>query len=108
VKGSIYRLKHSRDARGHEQHGTRFAVVVQATRFEHLSRWAVVPTSSSPNARPGALHPVIDWGEGPSVVLCDGVESVDPQKRLGDEVGFVSLTQLQQIDRALAFLFDLP
>lgn len=50
---------------------------------------------------------MIDWGIGASVVLCDGIRAVDPQVRLMEEVGYVSLSQMQQIDQALTFLLDL-
>lgn len=107
MKGSIYRIRHDPTAKGHEQRGRRFAVVVQATHFEHLSGWAVVPTSSSPNAHPGLLHPTIDWGAGESVVLCDGIKSIDPSQRLGDHIGTVRLAEMQAIERALQYLLDL-
>ncbi|MFA4841099.1 MAG: type II toxin-antitoxin system PemK/MazF family toxin, partial [Agrococcus sp.] len=45
VRGDIYRLKAPRDARGHEQTGSRFAVVVQSDDL-HLSTWLVAPTST--------------------------------------------------------------
>jgi mRNA-degrading endonuclease toxin of MazEF toxin-antitoxin module len=54
------------------------------------------------------VRPVIDWGDGESVVLCDAVTSIDPERRLGKEVGYVTFTQMQEIDRALKFLLDLP
>ena len=107
MRGAIFRLRNSRDAQGHEQSGDRFAVVVQARRLEHLSTWVVVPTSSSPHARRGLVRPVIDWGAGESVVLCDAIVSVDPERRLTKQVGFVTLGQMQEIDRALTFLLDL-
>ncbi len=53
------------------------------------------------------MRPVIDWGDGESVVLCDAMTSVDPERRLSKEVGYVSLKQMQEIDRALRFLLDL-
>ena len=82
-------------------------MVVQATRLEQSSTWIVVPTSSSPNAHRGLLRPVIDFGHGECVAMIDALRSVDPQKRLGEEVGYVSLADLVAIERALAFVLDL-
>jgi mRNA interferase MazF len=108
VRGSVYRLRKPKDRAGHEQDGRRFAVVVQASRLDHLSRWIVAPTSASDNVVPGVLRPVIDWGSGESRVLCDAIQAVDPEHRLGDHVGNLTLREMQQVDRALRFLLDLP
>ncbi|MBT0769383.1 type II toxin-antitoxin system PemK/MazF family toxin [Kineosporia sp. J2-2] len=108
MRGSVHRLRRPKDALGHEQSGQRFGVVVQATRLLHLSRWLVVPTSSSDNVVPGVLRPVVDWGNGETAVLCDAMQSVDPQVRLGERVGDLTFDELRQVDRALVFLLDLP
>lgn len=107
MRGSVFEVRPPKGRVGHEQDGKRYAVVVQATRLEHLSTWLVIPTSASSNARPGLLHPVIDTGRGESVALVEQVRAVDPQ-RLGAEIGFVSLGSMQEIERALAFVLDLP
>ncbi|TAM87040.1 MAG: type II toxin-antitoxin system PemK/MazF family toxin, partial [Jatrophihabitans sp.] len=44
MRGEIYRLRAPRDARGHAQHGRRYAVVVQSDQLP-LSTWLVAPTS---------------------------------------------------------------
>jgi mRNA interferase MazF len=108
VRGAVYRLRPPKDLVGHEQAGPRFAVVVQATRLEHWSTWIVVPTSSSPNAQRGLLRPVIDFGHGECVAMIDAVRSIDPQRRLGEEVGYVSLADMMAIEKALAFVLDTP
>ena len=108
MKGSVYRLRPPRDLTGHEQSGPRFAVVVEATRLEHWSTWIVVPTSSSPNAQRGLLRPVIDFGQGECVAMVDAIRSIDPTRRLGEEVGHLSLADLMAIEKALAFVLDLP
>jgi mRNA-degrading endonuclease toxin of MazEF toxin-antitoxin module len=81
--------------------------MVSATRFEHLSTWVVVPTTTSPHARPGLLHPAVDWGDGESTVLCEAVRAVDPQLRLAEQVGYLGVEEMQAIDRGLAALLDL-
>jgi mRNA interferase MazF len=105
MRGDVYRLK-AGSTRGHEQSGARFAVVVLASRFDHLSTWLVVPTSTQANPyvfRP----PVIVPGHGETLALCDALTAVDPHARLGDAVGFLSLGELESIDYALAGLLDL-
>ena len=47
VRGEVFRLPAPRGARGHEQRGARFAVVVQADEFLDLSTVLVSPTSAS-------------------------------------------------------------
>ena len=41
------------------------------------------------------------------VAMIDALRSVDPAKRLGEEVGYVSRADLVAIERALAFVLDL-
>ena len=105
MRGDVYRLK-AHDARGHEQRGPRFAVVVLASRFEHLSTWLVVPTST--RARELVFRPAIEIpGHGETLALCDALTAVDPTARLGDLVGYLPLETMQRIDHALSGLLDL-
>jgi mRNA interferase MazF len=104
VRGAVHRLRSDRSARGHEQTGLRYAVVLQASRFDLLSRWIVAPTSSS--ARPMVVRPDVDWGAGPTRVLCDALTAVDPGVRLGEHVGHLTHDEQEQVDLALALLLD--
>ena len=45
VRGEVYRLRSPRGARGHEQAGVRYAVVVESDLLP-LSTWLVAPTST--------------------------------------------------------------
>ena len=106
MRGDVYRLE-AGATRGHEQAGPRFAVVVLASRFDHLSTWLVVPTST--RASPYIFRPLVTVpGHGETLALCDALTAVDPQARLGENVGYLSLTDMEGIDRALAGLLDLP
>lgn len=105
MRGDVYRLRADSSARGHEQRGRRFGVVVQADRYLHLSRWLVAPTSTS--AQPAVFRPEITLPTGPTLVLCDATSAVDPEQRLAEHVAHVSLDELAQIDRALLGLLDL-
>lgn len=106
MRGEVFRLRPG-PAQGHEQTGRRFAIVVLASRFEHLSTWLVVPTST--RAKPSVFRPVVEIpGAGETLALCDALTAVDPQARLGESVGFLPWAQIQQIDYALAGLLDLP
>ncbi len=106
MRGDVFRLRPPSHGRGHEQRGGRFAVVVQASRLEHLSTWLVVPTST--RARAAIYRPEVEVpGVGPSLALCDATSAVDPQARLGDQVGWLSGEEMVAIDRALLGLLDL-
>jgi len=97
VRGDVYRLKSSRDARGHEQRGRRLCVVVQSDDVP-LSTWLVAPTSTS--ARPASFRPQIDIDGELTLVLVEQTTAVDPQ-RLGERVGRLSLAAQQDVDGAL-------
>jgi mRNA interferase MazF len=103
VRGDVYQLKAPRDAKGHEQRGNRFAVVVQSDLLP-LSTWLVAPTSTS--ARPASFRPEIEIEGKSTLVLVEQVAAVDPE-RLGGVVGHVSSSELADIDRALRIVLEL-
>lgn len=105
MRGEVYRLAAPRDARGHEQSGRRYAVVVLATRYAHLSQWLVVPTSTRATAT--LFRPRIEVAQTPALALCDALVAVDPGQRLGDLVDYLPLSSVAAIDLALSNLLDL-
>lgn len=105
MRGEVYRLRRPRDARGHEQAGERFAVMVLATRYAHLSQWLVVPTST--RAREAGFRPQIEVGGVATLALCDALVAIDPSIRLAEQVDYLSARALAEIDEALLVLLDL-
>jgi mRNA interferase MazF len=79
VRGEVFRLPPRRGARGHEQRGAPFAVVVQADKFLDL---------------------------GTTRVLVEQTTVVEPQ-RLGRSAGRLDAAELRAVDDALALLLDL-
>ena len=104
MRGDIYELKAPRNAKGHEQQGNRFAVVVQSDLLP-LSTWLVAPTSTG--AREASFRPEIEVNGEPTLVLVEQTAAVDPQ-RLGRQVGHVTRLELAAIDAALRTVLDLP
>ena len=105
MRGAVHRLRSDRQAGGCEQKGRRYAVVLQASRFDLLSLWIVAPTST--RARSMVVRPDVDWGAGSTRVLCDALTAVDPGVRLGEQVGYLAHAEQHQVDLALALLLDL-
>jgi mRNA interferase MazF len=103
VRGDIHELKAPRNARGHEQAGSRYAVVVQSDDLP-LSTLLVAPTSMS--ARDTSFRPVIAIGSESTRVLVEQVAAVDPE-RLGRLVGHVGRSELAAIDDALRLVLEL-
>lgn len=103
VRGDIHRLRAPRNARGHEQQGARYAVVVQANDLM-LSTVLVSPTSRS--ALPRIFRPTITIDGEETQVLVEQTAAVAPE-RLGESVGHVSLRELEEIDKALRLAFEL-
>lgn len=104
VRGEVFRLPRPRDARGHEQRGARYAVIVQADEFLDLSTTLVAPTSTS--AMPATFRPVIDLDGTETRVLVEQTTVVDPQ-RLGRSAGRLDPDELDAIDQALSLLLGL-
>ncbi len=104
VRGEVFRLPPLRDARGHEQRGARYAVIVQADEFLDLSTTLVAPTSTS--ARPTSFRPAITLDERETSILVEQTTVVDPQ-RLGRSAGRLDPSELRAVDEALALILGL-
>jgi mRNA interferase MazF len=104
VRGEIFRVPPKRGARGHEQRGARFAVIVQADEFLDLSTTLVAPTSTS--ARPASFRPTIIVGRHETRVLVEQTTLVDPQ-RLGRSAGRLEASELRAVDAALSLILGL-
>ena len=104
VRGEVFRLPAVRRARGHEQLGARYAVIVQADEFLGLSTTIVAPTSSS--ARPASFRPTIAIDGQETRVLVEQATVVDPQ-RLGASAGRLDGGELRAVDDALALSLGL-
>ena len=101
VRGEILRLPSPRRPRGREQRGVRYAVVVQADEFLHLSTTLVAPTSTS--AMPATFRPAIRLVGEATRVIVEQTTVVDPQ-RLGRSVGRLDAGELRAVDDALALI----
>ncbi len=104
MRGDVYQWRTPRDARGHEQQGRRYAVVVQSDDLQVLSTWMVAPTSTS--ARPATFRPSIEIDGTPTRVLVEQTSAVDPN-RLGDQVGHLGFHELRTVDAALRLVLNL-
>lgn len=103
MRGDVHRLRASREPRGHEQRGPRYAVIVQSDSLP-LSTVLVAPTSTS--ARAASFRPKITFGRTTTRVLAEQAAAVDPT-RLGDYVAHLSFDELRQVDAALRLVLEL-
>lgn len=104
VRGDLYRLNAPKDARGHEQAGARFAVVVQSDDLP-LSMWVVAPTSTG--RREASFRPEIEIDGVKTRVMVEQLTAVDPQVRLGKFAGRLQASELRAVDAALLAVLDL-
>lgn len=103
LRGDVYRFTLPRGV-GHEQHGDRFGVIVQADELLPRSVVLVAPTSRS--ARPASFRPEIEVDGDATRVLVEQVGAVDVQ-RLGELAGHLTREELWGIDEALMTVFGL-
>ena len=103
MRGEVYRLRVPRDRRGHQQAGSRYAVVVQSDLLP-LSTWLVAPTSTS--ARAASFRPEVEVQGQITRVLAEQTTAVDPE-RLGPPVARLTWDELRQVDAALRLVLDL-
>jgi mRNA interferase MazF len=104
VRGEVFRLRVPRSARGAEQRGERFGVVVQSDALLALSTVLVAPTSRSAPAR--SFRPVIDVQGQTTRVLVEQVTAVAPE-RLGDSIGRLSAAEQRNVDAALTLVLGI-
>lgn len=104
VRGEVFRLPAPRGARGREQSGARYAVIVQANEFLALSTVLVAPTSTS--ARSATFRPSIEVDGIPTRVLIEQTTVVDPD-RLGRSAGRLGAPEMHAVDEALALVLGL-
>ena len=103
-RGEVFALPAPRAARGNEQRGSRYGVVVQADALLSLSTVIVAPTST--RARPASFRPEVVIGGKRTRVLVEQIAAVDPN-RLGKSQGLLSFDELRDVDDSLALVVGL-
>ncbi len=104
VRGDLYRLRAPKDAQGHEQTGTRYAVVVQSDDLP-LSTWLVAPTSTG--RRAASFRPEIEIEGVKTRVMVEQLTVVDPETRLGQFAGRLDAAELEAVNAALLTVLGL-
>ena len=103
MRGEIFHLHAPRGSRGHEQSGSRYAVVVQSDQLP-LATWLVAPTSTS--ARAASFRPEVEIGGQPTRVLAEQTAAID-SSRLGKSAGYLGLDEMRRVDAALRIVLRL-
>jgi len=103
VRGDIHRLRAPLAARGSEQQGARYAVIVQSDDLM-LSTVLVAPTSRS--APPRIFRPTITVNDERTQVLIEQTSAVAPE-RLGELVGRVTYEELAALNDGLRLVLEL-
>ena len=103
TRGDVYRVRLP-SARGHEQRGPRYAVVVQADEFLPLSTAIVAPTSRS--ALPATFRPEVEVAGEPTRVLVEQLRAVE-LGRLGKRAGHLAPHEQRAVDEALELVLGL-
>ena len=102
-RGDVFTLRLPK-GRGHEQHGRRFGVVMQADALLPRSTVLVAPTSRS--AKPATFRPEITVGGMSTRVLVEQLGAVDVS-RLGELTGHLTAAEEWAVDAALLTVLDL-
>lgn len=105
VRGEVLRLPAPRQARGHEQQGARYGIVVQADELLGLSTLLVAPTST--RARPAPWRPRVVLDGTETRVLVEQTRVVDAVLVADRGVGRLDATELREVDDALTIVLGL-
>jgi mRNA interferase MazF len=103
TRGEVYRIRLPA-RRGCEQHGPRYAVIVQADQLLGLSTVIVAPTSRSASA--ATFRPEIELAGDNTRVLVEQLRTVDIE-RLDSLASRLTAPEQRAVDEALALILDL-
>ena len=103
LRGDVYRFRIPKSV-GHEQHGDRYGVVVQADEFLPRSVVIVAPTSRS--ARAASFRPEAEVAGETTRILVEQMGAVDAQ-RLGELAGHLTNEEMWGVDDALVAVLGL-
>lgn len=96
-RGAVYRVKALPSARGREQQGERYGVVIQSDRF---ATNPVTVAMTSTRAGHAVYRPTVEIGGRITRILTDQIFSLD-SSRLGEFAGALEGDELGELDRAL-------
>lgn len=103
-RGDVVALPPPRRAKGHEQQGRRYAIVVQSSDLTGLSTVVVAPTSS--RAQASAFRPAVTVRGRQTRLLVEQLRVVD-RARLATPVGHLAAHEMREVDEALKIFFGL-
>lgn len=103
TRGEVYRIRLP-TARGREQHGPRYGVILQADQLLGLSTVIVAPISSS--AAAATFRPEIELAGENTRVLVEQLRTIDIE-RLNGLAGRLTAPEQRAVDEALALILDL-
>lgn len=103
TRGDIYRVRLPSRG-GHEQHGPRYAVLVQADELLGLSTVLVAPTSRS--AQAASFRPEVNVAGQRTRVMVEQLRVLDV-RRLDDFEGHLSASEMRGVDEALSLVLAL-
>lgn len=103
TRGDVYRVRFPKGS-GREQHGPRYAVIVQADDLLGLSTALVAPTSRS--ALPATFRPEVEIADEATRVMVEQLRALDIQ-RLGDQAGRLGTEEMREVDEALSLVLAL-
>ena len=104
VRGECFRIRTQRGARGGEQRGERFAVVVQSDLVGGGATIVVVPSSRS--ALDAPYRPSVEIAGSPTRLLVDKMRA-SAVERLGKSVGRLSAAEMIAVDNAMRIVLGL-
>lgn len=104
MRGDVYELRAPKDARGHEQAGARYAVVLQSDDLP-LSTCLIAPTSTG--RRQASFRPEIIVKGVRTRVMVEQLTVVDPEIRFKEFAGRLGGDELRELDAALLVVLSL-
>jgi mRNA interferase MazF len=103
IRGDVYRVRLPK-RRGREQHGSRYAVLLQANDLLGLSTVLAAPTSR--NALAASFRPEVEVAAERTRVMVEQLRALDVEC-LDDFAGRLSADEMRDVDEALSLVLAL-
>lgn len=104
IRGDVVPLPAPKRAKGHEQRGRRYGVVVQSDDVP-LSTVVVVPTST--RAQPASFRPEIELEGERTRVLVEQIRAIDAERLKHPPISHLRADEMRAVELAIGTILDL-
>lgn len=113
-RGEVWRIQLG-SGWGHEQAGARYGLIFSHDylneNYQYFGVVIVIPTTTKGLDKAHPFRVIVSAGEAnlseATAFMCDQISRIDPEQRLGERMGTVSVSTLHRVEEIVRNLLDL-